>query len=102
MHCVEVRWPLDLEQPFLAVLNLALLNALERGEQLGANWAWVLRSGRVGEFLSLRFQLNRFDGNNRSCGTTGQDLIEGLELLIWDLCSSVPLGKCAVGISYLS
>lgn len=49
----KLLWPFNLEKPLLAVLDLALLNALKSCEELLAYWTWLLLGLGVGKLVAL-------------------------------------------------
>jgi hypothetical protein len=62
----ELLGLLNLEKPALLVFNLSLLDTFQSRKKLLADWAWFLLCLCIREFVVLRWQSNRLDGN-KSC-----------------------------------
>jgi hypothetical protein len=84
----QIRF-INLKQPTLFVLNLALLNALQGLEQLDANGTGFAGCVLIGELLALGFVRDRLDRNKSRRGTSRENFLEVVEFRIWDLHKSV-------------
>jgi hypothetical protein len=81
----KLLWLLYLEEPALLVLNLALLDTLQSREESLACWAWFLLCLCICEFVVLRGQSDRLDGNKSRRGSCSKYFVKGLQLVIGDL-----------------
>jgi hypothetical protein len=81
------RWLSNSVQPAELVLDLALLNTLESGQELDASRSRLVRFVAVRNLVTLGGTSDRLDGNKSSRSTSSKNFIESAELLVRDLSS---------------